>query len=247
MKSRQYSIMSFDKLNITILTGAGISAESGLSTFRDNDGLWEKHRVEDVATPEAYVRDPVLVQRFYNMRRAALKTVRPNPAHVALAKLEQSYNGSVTIITQNVDNLHEQAGSDGVVHMHGELNKIRCTSCSEVFLWLDDLSVETPCPTCNSTRSLRPNIVWFGEMPFYMDKIDDVLKKTDLFISIGTSGNVYPAAGFVAQGNMLGRAKTIELNLEPSEGSHLFDDAKHGKAGTIVPEYVEAILKGEAL
>lgn len=233
--------------NIVILTGAGVSAESGLSTFRDNDGLWETHRVEEVATPKAYARDPELVQRFYNLRRQALKTVKPNPAHVALAKLEQCHNGSVTIITQNVDNLHEQAGSEHILHMHGELNKIRCARCSEVFLWHDDLFQDTPCPTCNSSHSLRPHIVWFGEMPFFMGEIDDILSQADLFISIGTSGNVYPAAGFVAQARMLGRAKTVELNLEPSEGSHYFDEAHHAPAGEIVPQYVERILKGDVI
>ncbi|MCK5041056.1 MAG: NAD-dependent protein deacylase, partial [Sphingomonadales bacterium] len=158
--------------NIVILTGAGISAESGLSTFRDNDGLWEKHRVEDVATPEAFKRDPELVYRFYNMRRQALKDVSPNPAHTALAKLEKIHNGSVTIVTQNVDNLHEQAGSEAVIHMHGELNKGRCTGCSGVFAWHLDMDETTPCPTCEQSGGLRPHIVWFGEMPLFMAEID---------------------------------------------------------------------------
>lgn len=237
--------MSSNYTNIVILTGAGISAESGLSTFRDNDGLWEKHRVEDVATPEAFARDPTLVHRFYSLRREALKKAKPNPAHIALSKLEQNHYGSVIIITQNVDNLHEQAGSKNIVHMHGELNKIRCRGCSTIHHWEEDLVEETPCPTCGGTHKLRPHIVWFGEMPLYMDEIDQALNQADLFISIGTSGNVYPAAGFVARVNMLGRAKTVELNLEPTQGGHLFDEARHGKAGILVPAYVEDILKGD--
>jgi NAD-dependent deacetylase len=234
-----------NRKNIVILTGAGISAESGLSTFRDNDGLWEKHRVEDVASPEAFKRNPSLVYRFYNLRRQALKQVKPNPAHLALAKLEQHHNGSVTIVTQNVDNLHEQAGSNAVLHMHGELFKGRCRTCSEVFIWCEHMDETTPCPACENSDSLRPHIVWFGEMPFYMNEIDQILSDADIFISIGTSGNVYPAAGFVAQVNMLGRAKTIELNLEPSDGNHMFNESHCGLASELVPNYVEKILRGE--
>lgn len=233
--------------NIVILTGAGVSAESGLSTFRDNDGLWEKHRVEDVATPEAFKRNPSLVYRFYNQRRQALKTVKPNPAHVALAKLEQFHNGNVTIITQNVDNLHETAGSNSILHMHGELSKARCGHCGDTFTWLNDLDETTHCPVCEAAGGLRPHIVWFGEMPLFMDKIDHLLSEADLFISIGTSGNVYPAAGFVAQINMQGRAKSVELNMEPSLGEHLFDEGHYGPAGQLVPSFVDNIIKGEVL
>lgn len=231
------------KKNIVILTGAGISAESGLSTFRDNDGLWEQHRVEDVATPEAFKRNPSLVYRFYNQRRQALKTVKPNPAHVALAKLEKHHYGSVMIVTQNVDNLHENAGSENVLHMHGELNKGRCSACGEVFLWLEEMDATTNCPSCKEKGWLRPHIVWFGEMPFFMREIDDILAEADLFLSIGTSGNVYPAAGFVAQVKALGQAKTVEINLEPSEGNHLFDESHHGPASKLVPSFVEQLLK----
>lgn len=228
--------------NIVILTGAGISAESGLRTFRDNDGLWEEHRVEDVATPEAFLRDPELVQRFYNERRRGLKDARPNAAHEALARLEAEHGANVLVVTQNVDDLHEKAGSKNVLHMHGELLEARCRACNVVRRWEGDIEQTTPCPVCDEAPALRPNIVWFGEIPFYMDEIEGALYEADLFISVGTSGNVYPAAGFVSQARGLGRAHTVELNLEPSEGYSLFAEARHGPATQVVTEYVEEIL-----
>ncbi len=228
--------------NIVILTGAGISAESGLSTFRDNDGLWEDHKVEDVATPEAFARDPELVQRFYNMRRANLLTVEPNAAHDALAKLEADHKGTVTLITQNVDDLHERAGSKNVLHMHGELLKIRCNACASVLTTTDNIETTSNCPACGFKGTLRPHIVWFGEMPFYMEDIDNAIIEADLFLSIGTSGNVYPAAGFVHQIRALGKAHSCELNKEPSEGINEFTEAHHGPATKLVPDYVEKLL-----
>ncbi|MEM9110444.1 MAG: Sir2 family NAD+-dependent deacetylase [Planctomycetota bacterium] len=228
--------------NIVILTGAGISAESGVRTFRDNDGLWENHRVEEVATPEGFARDPGLVQRFYNERRAQLHMVEPNPAHLALARLEQELRGEVHIVTQNVDDLHERAGSQNVIHMHGELRKVRCTSCHQVFEWDEDCTQESVCSACDAVPALRPNIVWFGEMPFDMHRIRDKLIRCDLFISIGTSGNVYPAAGFVAEVRDAGQAHTIEVNLEPSEGTGYFAEHRHGPAGERVPELVDELL-----
>ena len=228
--------------NIVILTGAGISAESGVKTFRDNGGLWENHRVEDVATPEAFLADPDMVQDFYNLRRAQMATVEPNPAHEALAKLEADYAGMVTIITQNVDDLHERAGSKNIIHMHGELGKIRCTRCELVHLWQDDCDQSTNCPTCGASPSLRPHIVWFGEMPFEMERIYRLLHEADIFVSIGTSGNVYPAAGFVAEVAAIGRAKTYEINLEPSLGASQFDETRHGPAGKLVPHFVSELM-----
>lgn len=228
--------------NIVILTGAGISAESGVKTFRDNDGLWENHRVEDVATPEAFSRDADMVQNFYNERRAQMTTVEPNAAHKALAKLEAEYGGTVTIITQNVDDLHERAGSKNIIHMHGELAKVRCTKCEMVHVWLRDCSQNTPCSSCGVFPALRPHIVWFGEMPFEMKRIDRLLHQADIFVSIGTSGNVYPAAGFVAEVAAIGRAKSYEINLEPSLGASLFDETRHGPAGKLVPHFVSELM-----
>lgn len=229
--------------NIVILTGAGISAESGLSTFRGDGGLWEGMRVEDVATAEAFRDNPDLVQSFYNERRKNLKTVKPNAAHKALAKLEDGHKGEVTIITQNVDNLHEQAGSKKVLHMHGELLKARCRNCSEIYDWQKDLSEDQECPGCKAQPSLRPHIVFFNEMPLFMDEIEVLVYTADLFISIGTSGSVYPAAGFVSMVRSLGKGHTVELNLEPSEGQSLFAEGIYGHATKIVPDFVENLLK----
>ncbi|MCE2926529.1 MAG: NAD-dependent protein deacylase [Rickettsiales bacterium] len=227
---------------IVILTGAGISAESGLATFRAADGLWCGHRVEDVATPEAYERDPELVHHFYNERRRQLKQVRPNAAHEALERLANHYPARVTIITQNVDDLHDRAGSSGgLLHMHGELLKARCEVSEQVFAWQEDLETKTLCSCCRKPGRLRPHIVWFGEMPFYMDLIESLLSQCGTFVSIGTSGNVYPAAGFVRIAKMHG-AHTLELNLEPSLGKNLFDEHRYGKASEIVPAYVEELL-----
>lgn len=229
--------------SIVILTGAGISAESGLGTFRDVDGLWTKVNLEDVATPEGFARDPVMVHEFYSARRKKLVTAEPNAAHRALARLEAEHPGEVLIVTQNVDNLHERGGSENVLHMHGELLKVRCDNCGEVRAWLEDLYLETPCPACKTPNYMRPHVVWFGEMPFEMDRIDRALAACDLFLSIGTSGNVYPAAGYVATVRRLGRAHTAELNLEPSEGASLFAEAIHGPATEIVPGYIEGLLE----
>lgn len=243
MRGRKRDSFLTQYKNIVVLTGAGISAESGVRTFRDNDGLWEEHRVEDVATPEAFARDPELVQRFYNLRRAQLGTVEPNAAHKALAKLQAELAGEVTIITQNVDDLHERGGATDVIHMHGELKKIRCRACMSVFEWEEDCLQETQCPSCQRAPALRPHIVWFGEMPFHMELIAEKLEACDLFISVGTSGNVYPAAGFVANVRAYDRAHTIEVNLEPSEGASMFAEKRHGKAGELLPVLVEELLK----
>lgn len=230
--------------NIVVLTGAGISKESGLSTFRDADGIWSKVRVEDVATPEAFARDPAGVHAFYNARRSKLAEgeVEPNAAHRALARLEAEWPADVFIVTQNIDDLHEQAGSRNLLHMHGELLKVRCNACSDVVPWTDDLSVEEACNHCGVAGGLRPHVVWFGEMPIDMDRIYQALDRCRLFLSIGTSGNVYPAAGFVAHVGEGGLAHTAELNLEPSEGATLFAEAHYGPATEVVPAYVDKVL-----
>jgi NAD-dependent deacetylase len=228
-------------VQIVVLTGAGISAESGVPTFRDADGLWEGHRVEDVATPEAFERDPATVQAFYDARRAHLATVEPNAAHRALADLERHERHEVLVVTQNVDDLHERAGSRDVVHMHGELLSAWCVACDGRFRWDAPLLEEPGCPGCGE-RSLRPDIVWFGEFPYELERIDDALRAADLFVSIGTSGAVYPAAGFVQAARAYG-ARTLELNLEPSHGSLLFDEHRHGPAGAVVPAWVARLTR----
>jgi NAD-dependent deacetylase len=227
---------------IVILTGAGISRESGLHTFRDPEGIWARHRIEDVATPEAFARNPALVQGFYNARRAQLRdpSVHPNAAHEALAELDARWPGDLLLVTQNVDNLHDRAGSRRLVHMHGEMAKARCLRCGAVSAAEGDLSAETPCPACGSTGGMRPHVVWFGEMPLEMERIGEALEACDLFVSIGTSGAVYPAAGFVQE--VRHHADTLELNLEPSGGSHLFDEARHGPATQLVPAFVKDLL-----
>jgi NAD-dependent deacetylase len=227
-------------VRIVVLTGAGISAESGVPTFRDADGLWEGHRVEDVATPEAYDRQPTTVHRFYDARRAALAAVEPNPAHHALARLEQAVGDQLLVVTQNIDDLHERAGSTRVLHMHGELRSALCRSCHGRFPWEVDLGDFPPCPGCGTTE-LRPDVVWFGEVPYDLERIFGALESADLFVSIGTSGAVYPAAGFVQAAAAYG-ARTLELNLVPSEGSHWFDEARHGPAGRLVPDWVDELL-----
>ncbi|WP_026987698.1 Sir2 family NAD+-dependent deacetylase [Fodinicurvata fenggangensis] len=233
---------------IVILTGAGVSRESGLNTFRDADGIWAQVRIEDVATPEAFARDPEGVQAFYNDRRAGLcdVAIKPNPAHLALAELERDWPGDVLLVTQNIDDLHERAGSHNLIHMHGELFKARCEACSAVHAWRDDLQVSSRCPACGQSGGLRPHVVWFGEMPFEMERIATELESCDLFLSIGTSGSVYPAAGFVQEVRMAGRGHTVELNLEPSEGRDLFHEHHHGPASEVVPAYVRSLLKGAA-
>jgi NAD-dependent deacetylase len=227
--------------NIVILTGAGISRESGLDTFRDADGIWAKVRLEDVATPEAFHRDPSLVHDFYNARRERLADVVPNAAHLALARLEREWPGEVTLVTQNVDDLHDRAGSRSLIHMHGELTKARCTTCTMVTSWPGPLTIASQCPGCR-VGGLRPHIVWFGEMPFDMHRIYAALDKASLFVSIGTSGNVYPAAGLVGYALEKGVERTVELNLEPSEGSRLFDEKRYGLATEIVPAWVDSLL-----
>jgi NAD-dependent deacetylase len=229
--------------SIVVLTGAGISQESGLSTFRDPDGIWARYRVEDVATPEAFARDPVRVHEFYNLRRRNLLAghVRPNAAHRALAALEADWPGDFLLVTQNIDDLHERAGSRRLIHMHGEMRKVRCEPCGEVRVFEGDLSLASRCPSCGFTGGLRPHVVWFGEMPFEMERIGSALADCGLFISVGTSGNVYPAAGFVAEARSSG-ARTVELNLEPSQGESLFDERRYGKASEIVPDYVASLL-----
>ena len=226
--------------NIVILTGAGISAESGIRTFRAEDGLWEDHRVEDVATPQAFRRDPELVQRFYDARRAAVLAARPNPAHEAVARLDREWTGELLIVTQNIDDLHERAGAARVLHMHGEALAAWCTACDARHRWTGTLLDGPQCPSCGAA-ALRPDIVWFGEMPYEMERIFAALARADLFVSIGTSGAVYPAAGFVQQAASHG-ARTLELNLERSLGSQLFDATRLGPASKLVPEWVEEVL-----
>ncbi len=236
------------KAGIVILTGAGISRESGLDTFRDADGIWAKVRIEDVATPEAFARDPARVHEFYNARRARLVEgdIKPNAAHVALARLEAEWLGEVLVVTQNIDDLHERAGSRNLLHMHGELLKIRCAFCAAQTMWAGDIGIDVACSECGEAGGLRPHVVWFGEMPMEMERIYEALERCGLFLSIGTSGNVYPAAGFVAHvkqaGGRTGGAHTAELNLEPSEGASLFDETRYGPATNVVPAYVEKVL-----
>lgn len=230
-----------DISNVAILTGAGVSAESGLATFRGPDGLWEGHRVEDVCTPEAYARDPALVHDFYDARRAKLGTVQPNTAHEALARLDAEWRGDLLLITQNVDDLHERAGSKRLLHMHGELRRGWCLACGEKFVWTGPMGEGAMCPACRVAGQVRPDIVWFGEMPYEMERIDEALRRCDLFVSIGTSGAVYPAAGFVQTARYCG-ARTLEMNLEPSLGSYMFDESRTGPAGELVPRWVEEVL-----
>jgi NAD-dependent deacetylase len=232
-----------DISNIVILTGAGISAESGLATFRGPDGLWEGHRVEDVATPQAFARDPALVQAFYDARRKRLGEVEPNAAHKALARLDAEWPGELLIVTQNVDDLHERAGAKRVLHMHGELKSAWCLSCDSRMPWDADLGDHPACPECHARGGLRPDIVWFGEMPYEMERIDQALMDADLFVSIGTSGAVYPAAGFVQTARYCG-ARTLEMNLDPSLASYHFHESRIGRAGELVPAWVEEVMGG---
>ena len=230
-----------DIRNIVILTGAGISAESGVATFRGPDGLWEGHRIEDVATPEAFARDPALVHAFYDARRARLDEVEPNAAHRALARLDAEWPGDLLIVTQNVDDLHERAGAKRLLHMHGELRSAWCKACDSRLPWTAPLGDHPACPECAEAGRLRPDIVWFGEMPYEMERIDRALMDADLFVSIGTSGNVYPAAGFVQTARYAG-ARTLEINLEPSAGSFLFHESRTGPASELVPVWVAQML-----
>jgi NAD-dependent deacetylase len=229
--------------SIVVLTGAGISAESGVDTFRDKNGIWSKVDYREVATPEGFARNPTKVHEFYNARRRGMRTVKPNAAHFALARLERDFPGKFLLVTQNIDDLHERAGSAKLLHVHGELGKALCARCGARTAWLDDLSTDGACPSCNAMGGMRPDVVWFGEFPYHMNEIDKALSACDLFISIGTSGNVYPAAGFVEQARFAG-ARTVELNLEPSEGYDLFAEAIHGRATDVVPAFVERLLSG---
>ena len=229
--------------NIVVLTGAGISAESGLDTFRGPGGLWCGHRVEDICTPEGLARNPDLVLDFYDRRRAALATVEPNPAHHALARLDREWTGDLLIVTQNVDDLHERGGAERLLHMHGELMSALCEACGERARYGGSMRDGTLCGACGARDRLRPDIVFFGEMPYGLDPIDEALRSADLFVSIGTSGAVYPAAGFVQSARHFG-ARTVELNLEPSAGSYHFHESRMGPASLLVPAWVDEVLAG---
>jgi NAD-dependent deacetylase len=228
--------------SIVILTGAGISAESGINTFRDANGLWENHPIEEVATPEGFAKDPTLVHCFYNQRRAHLKKVDPNVAHRALARLDKLWPGDFLLVTQNVDDLHERSGSHRMVHMHGELKKIRCLECHTIHDWRREVTIETVCPECKKPGKLRPQVVWFGEMPFELGKIHEALAKCGLFVAIGTSGIVYPAADFVELTNEF--AYTLEINLDSTPISTSFFERRTGSATVLVPSLVDELLEG---
>ena len=229
---------------IVILTGAGISKESGLDTFRCEGGIWHQVRLEDVATPEGFARDPARVQAFYNDRRRGLRgdNIRPTAAHEALARLEREWDEDVLLVTQNIDDLHERAGSRTLLHMHGELLKARCGRCHAVHAWPGDLGADDTCEACGATGELRPHVVWFGEIPLYMDRIVDALDRCALFMAVGTSGTVYPAAGFVAEVRGRGLAHTVELNMEPGHGASMFAEIVGGPATRTVPAYVDRLL-----
>ncbi|WP_372890551.1 NAD-dependent deacylase [Rhodosalinus sp.] len=227
-------------MRVLILTGAGISADSGLGTFRDAGGLWTRYPLEEVATPEGWRRDPAKVMEFYNARRAQAAAAVPNPAHEALARLEAALDGGVTIVTQNVDSLHEAAGARNVIHMHGRLDGALCAVCEHRWPAPVRMAPADPCPACGAPAT-RPDVVWFGEMPYRMEAILAALSQADLFVSIGTSGEVYPAAGFVEEAAAQG-IRTLELNLEASRGSALFDEARQGPASTLVPVWVAEML-----
>lgn len=233
--------------SIVVLTGAGVSAESGIDTFRDLGGLWESHRIEDVATPEGFARDPDLVHSFYNLRRRRLLSgaVQPNPAHHALARLERELAGDFLLVTQNIDDLHERAGSRNLVHMHGELLKARCGACEALRAVSGDIARTDVCHHCGRAGTMRPHVVWFGEMPMDMDRIVERLARCDLFVSIGTSGQVYPAAGFVDIAGRAG-ARTVELNLDPTDVSDAFEESINGPATETVPPFVDVVLQREA-
>jgi NAD-dependent deacetylase len=238
----QFSFSPEKKARIVVLTGAGISAESGISTFRDADGLWEGHDIMKVATPQGFAQDPAQVHRFYNLRRSKLNFVSANPGHEALARLEREWSGDFLLITQNVDDLHERAGSKKLVHIHGELKKARCGGCGWVGEWLDDLSIDVTCNACNKKALMRPHIVWFEEVPFHLDECYSALASADFFISVGTSGHVYPAAGFVEL--TPSNCRRIEVNTAGTEISAAFHDHVVGPAAQMLPALVDAILSG---
>ena len=231
-------------MKIFVLTGAGISAESGLGTFRDKDGVWTRYDLAEVATPEGFARNPALVRDFYNARRANLAEAAPNAAHVALARLETALaarGGELWLCTQNVDDLHEKAGSKRVIHMHGQLAVTRCHHCQATWPDVGPLTAEAVCGACGRAGGERPHVVWFGEVPMFMDAIEDALAEADLFVSIGSSGSVYPAAGFVAEARAMGVA-TCEINLEPSANAYVFDEKHYGPASGVVPAWVETVV-----
>ncbi len=228
--------------NIVFLTGAGISAESGLSTFRAENGLWNNHRVEDVATIEAFERNPEYVHKFYNELRPELYKALPNSAHLAITQLQKNYPAKINVITQNVDTLHEKADCQNIYHIHGQINQIVCLNCGHVFETWQDVHAADFCPHCQVSARLKPNIVFFGENLLYMDKVEQLLKTCDLFVSVGTSGVVYPAAGFVQIAKMCG-ADTYEFNLETTANNHLFDKHIHGLAGTTLPQFIATLIK----
>lgn len=225
--------------NIVVLTGAGVSAESGINTFRAADGLWENHHIEDVATSEGFIKDPQQVQRFYNERRQQLLNgIKPNAAHNSLATFEKEFSGHFTLVTQNIDNLHERAGSQKVLHMHGELLRIRCSITGKLFECRHDISIEEHCDCCEMSGTLRPHVVWFGEIPLHLEDIYQALEECDIFIAIGTSGNVYPAAGFFQVAQQAG-ALSVELNLDPSSNAKDFDLGLYGPATKILPLFFD--------
>jgi NAD-dependent deacetylase len=237
-------------MKIFVLTGAGVSAESGLGTFRDKagTGLWARFDPMKLATPEAFAEDPAAVQEFYNFRRRNLLSAEPHAAHFALARLQKELparGGGATLVTQNIDDLLERAGAAPVIHMHGELLKARCASCGDMKERRDDISTQDRCARCGRQGALRPHVVWFGETPLFMEEIYAALSQADLFASIGTSGSVYPAAGFVSQSRALG-VRTCEINLDPSDNAHIFDDRRYGPASVAVPAWVEEILNANA-
>ncbi len=225
---------------IFLLTGAGVSAESGLGTFRDTGGLWSQYDLEEVATPQGFARNPALVHDFYNARRANCRSAAPNAAHHALARLVRDFPGEVALVTQNIDDLHDRAGTPGVIHMHGELMRGLCAACEARWDVEGAMKPEDPCPACGRAAT-RPDVVWFGEMPYRMDEILDRLARADLFAAIGTSGQVYPAAGFVAEARAAG-ARTVELNLEPSDVAGAFDEVVLGPATEVVPAWVGRLM-----
>lgn len=229
--------------HIVVLTGAGVSAESGLGTFRDAAGLWTRYDLNDVATPDGFRRNPGLVHEFYNARRRGMAGAEPNAAHLALARLEAEWGGRLTLVTQNIDDLHERAGSGAVIHMHGQINKALCAECGHRWPWRGDMGVADVCPQCAGPGGVRPDVVWFGEVPYYLDTIGARIAGATLFVAIGTSGAVYPAAGFVAEAARAG-ARTLEINLEPSAVAGLFDERIFGPATETVPEWVARVLGG---
>lgn len=239
------AVTKMKKPFVVVLTGAGISAESGIRTFRAEDGLWEEHRVEDVATPEGFARNTALVQAFYNARRRQLlqPEIAPNPAHLALAELEQMLGDNFLLITQNIDNLHERAGNRRIIHMHGELLKVRCSQSGQILEWRDDVTEADRCHCCQFPAVLRPHVVWFGEMPLGMDDIYHALARADYFLAIGTSGHVYPAAGFVHEARLCG-ARTVELNLAPSQVESQFEEKYYGPASRCVPQWTREFIDG---